>query len=457
MRTLFIASCAALALTAGLSGCKPNAETKAGSEVSASMEKPRDEWVLKDFIDEAGSDFVMLGLQFRPYDKNYVDAFTGDPALPEQAEAEPLPLDRIISHTAGLRTRLDRFENFESYNDDAELAARHKLLRADVNALNVRARMMNGETFTFDEETRLLYDAVAPQYTVADFDRALAKNTAANKVRDKSGEPPTRIIPEDKVRVVMAKAIEECRARTIAHYDLPEGESFDLEFVTGKPWSAYNWYKGNYRSLIEVNQDLPLTIERALDLGCHEGYPGHHVFNVRVEDVRIKQKGWPEAELVALYSPSSPLMEGSANYGLELAFPGLEKKTYDAEVLYPLAGLTAPTNIRAADPALANARTVLSNAGIHVAREYLDGRMTREQGIEFYMKYDDRNRKRAEQGLDFIDTYRGYIINYTLGQDVVRDWVDMRVEAGQDRWEAFQYLLDTPVTVGQLQDDLKGN
>jgi len=456
MKKLLIISCAAIALVSGLSGCKPNAESKANSEASVSAEKPRDEWVLKDFIDEAGSDYVMLGLQFKPYDKNYVDAFTGDPALLEQAEAEPRPLAEIISRTAGLRTRIDRFENFESFNDDADLVARHKLLRADVNALNIRARMMNGETFTFDEETRELYDAVAPQYSEADFAAARAKNDAANEARDKSGEPPTRIIPQDKVRAVMSKAIEECRTRTLAHYDLPETESFDLEFVTDKPWSAYNWYKGDYRSLIEVNQDIPLTIERALDLGCHEGYPGHHVYNVRAEKFRKRQKGWPEAQLVPLYSPSSPLMEGSANYGLELAFPGLEKKRYDAEVLYPLAGLTPPSNITEADPDLADARRVLANVGIHVAREYLDGRMSRDEAIEFYMKYGGRSQKRAEQGLDFIDTYRGYIINYTLGQDVVRDWVAMRVEAGEEPWEAFKYLLDTPVTVGQLQEDLKG-
>lgn len=408
-------------------------------------------------IDKQATDFVRIGLIFGNFDKNYVDAFTGDPKLREAAKAHQMRLPELFTRAEMLVSALDDIsENLPADVDDMT-RARLALLRGDAVALHTRMRMAQGENLPFDEETRLLYDAVAPTFTEAQFAAARAKLDAANKLRDKSGEPPTRVIPQDKVRVVMEKAIAECRARTVVHYDLPEGESFDLEFVKDKPWSAYNWYKGNYRSLIEVNQDLPLTIERALDLGCHEGYPGHHVFNVRVEDVRIKQNGWPEAELVALYSPSSPLMEGSANYGLELAFPGLEKKRYDAEVLYPLAGLTPPTNIRAADPELANARMILSNSGVHVAREYLDGRMTREQGVEFYMKYDGRSRKRAEQGLDFIETYRGYIINYTLGQDVVRDWIDMRVEGGQDRWEAFQYLLDTPVTVGQLQDDLKQN
>ena len=59
-----------------------------------------------------------------------------------------------------------------------------------------------------------------------------------------------------------------------AHVTLPAGESFTVEYVTNKTWSGYNWYQGNYRSLIQVNTDLPIYIDRAIDLACHEGYPG---------------------------------------------------------------------------------------------------------------------------------------------------------------------------------------
>src|SRR3712207_7327130 len=53
--------------------------------------------------------------------------------------------------------------------------------------------------------------------------------------------------------------------------DLPSTEQFDLAFVTGKSWSGYNYYQGNYRSRIEINTDLPIRLSRAIDLGCHEG------------------------------------------------------------------------------------------------------------------------------------------------------------------------------------------
>jgi hypothetical protein len=42
--------------------------------------------------------------------------------------------------------------------------------------------------------------------------------------------------------------------------ELPAGESFRIEYVKDKPWGGYNWYEGGYRSLIQINTDLPFTI-----------------------------------------------------------------------------------------------------------------------------------------------------------------------------------------------------
>jgi hypothetical protein len=112
---------------------------------------------------------------------------------------------------------------------------------------------------------------------------------------------------------------------------LPQTEKFDLAFVTGKSWSGYNYYQGNYHSRIEVNTDLPIRISRAVDLGCHEGYPGHHVLNSLLEKNLSRGRGWVEFSVYPLYSPQSLLAEGSANYGIELAFPGREKLALHCE------------------------------------------------------------------------------------------------------------------------------
>ncbi len=249
----------------------------------------------------------------------------------------------------------------------------------------------------------------------------------------------------------MDAAIKECRKRTKAHYNLPDTERFDLEFVTDKPWSAYNWYKGGFKSLIQVNTDLPLTIDRAITLGCHEGYPGHHVFNVMAERDRINAKGWSESSVVPLFSPAAPIMEGSGNYGVILAFPGTEKVKFEKEVLYPLAGID-PKLAEIHATVTATAR-LLEHVQIHVAREYLDGRMTRISAIDFMEKYGVRSRKRAEQSVDFIETYRGYVINYALGQDVIADYIERQATKGQGPWTSFEYILSTPIAVSDLIEE----
>jgi hypothetical protein len=80
-------------------------------------------------------------------------------------------------------------------------------------------------------------------------------------------------IPRDKLDAVFTAAINEARARTRRYIALPEHESFQVAYVTDKVWSAYNWYKGNSHSLIEVNTDFPMFISRAIDLASHEAYP----------------------------------------------------------------------------------------------------------------------------------------------------------------------------------------
>ena len=77
--------------------------------------------------------------------------------------------------------------------------------------------------------------------------------------------------------------------------------------------------------MIQVNTDLPIFVDRAIDLACHEGYPGHHVYNVLLEKALVRDRGWPEYQVYALFSPQSLIAEGTANYGIEVAFPPADR------------------------------------------------------------------------------------------------------------------------------------
>ena len=194
--------------------------------------------------------------------------------------------------------------------------------------------------------------------------------------------------------------------------------------MTNKSWSGYNWYQGDFRSLIQVNTDLPIYIDRAIDLACHEGYPGHHVYNALLEKHLVRDRGWVEFTVYPLFSPQSLIAEGTANYGIEVAFPGRERVEFERTVLFPAAGLDPSTAAEYYEvQALVDQ---LAYAGNEAARAYLDGKMSAADAAAYLEKYAMYSPERAKQRVRFMDQYRSYVINYNLGKDMVRRYLESR-------------------------------
>jgi len=274
--------------------------------------------------------YVKLVLAVGQHDADYVDAFYGPPAWKTEAERRKQALPAIDREAADLIQELPSPDGAQ-HSDDL-IVLRRDYLRRQLEALRARVRMLQGARLTFDEESQALYDAVAPVHPESFFEATLRE---LDRLLPGEGTPGERyeafrknfVIPRDRLTRVFDRAIAECRTRTLAHVALPPSEAFTVEYVTNKPWSGYNWYQGNYRSVIQVNTDLPIYIDRALDLACHEGYPGHHVYNALLEQHLVRDRGWVEFSVYALFSPQSLIAEGTANYGIEVAFPGDRKST----------------------------------------------------------------------------------------------------------------------------------
>jgi hypothetical protein len=215
--------------------------------------------------------------------------------------------------------------------------------------------------------------------------------------------------------------------------------------VTGKSWSGYNWFKGNFHSLIQVNTDLPIFIDRAVDLACHEGYPGHHVYNTLLEKHLVRDRGWVEFTVYPLFSPQSLIAEGTANFGIEVAFPSEERTAFEREKLYPLAGLDPGKAARYAE--VQKLLQGLTYAGNEAARQYLDGGISRQDAEAWLVRYALMSPERAAQRVRFIDQYRSYVINYNLGQDLVRQYIEKRggtADHPEKRWQEFARLISSP-------------
>ncbi len=181
--------------------------------------------------------------------------------------------------------------------------------------------------------------------------------------------------------------------------------------MTRRSWGAYNWYQGDNQRLIKVNADLPIFIDCAVQLGCHEGYPGHHVQGIYTER-QYRERGLIEFSIAPLYDPTSALNEGGADFGVDLAFPGEERLLFEGTALYPSAGLdpsTAPVY-----GALREALHDLSGASLTIAAMYLDGEIDWGHALELTQRYQLISRERAERSLAFTDQYRSYVIDNQL-------------------------------------------
>jgi hypothetical protein len=144
-----------------------------------------------------------------------------------------------------------------------------------------------------------------------------------------------------------------------------------------------------------------------------------------------------------LYSPQSLIAEGSANYGIDLAFSPEERLAFEAGTLLPLAGLAGKAGDAARYLELQKASDELVGARFTIARDYLEGRITREQAVALTQRYQLVGRQRAEQSVAFTDQYRSYVINYGLGKEMVRDHVE-RAGGRDARWAAMRRLLSEP-------------
>jgi hypothetical protein len=267
--------------------------------------------------------YVRLALALGEHDADYVDAYYGPPAWRAQAESEKASLQSIAAQADVLARQLAQTAPSGGLDDLDRL--RYQYLNGQLVALRARVAMRTGRKLTFDEESKALYDTVAPKQTEAEFASVLAELGA--KV---PGSGPLRerlelfrdrfVIPRDRLDATFRAAIDSCRQRTLRHIELPKEERFTLEYVTNQTWSAYNWYQGGYTSVIQVNTGLPVRVDGAVDLACHEGYPGHHVYNVLLEKNLWRGRKWVEFSVYPLFSPQSLIAEGSANYGIDVTF-----------------------------------------------------------------------------------------------------------------------------------------
>ncbi len=399
--------------------------------------------------------YVRLILDIGQHDPDFVDAYYGPKEWQEASKKMKYELTALKDRTDAISNRLKRIR---VPRRDQSSTLRKTYLQKQLSAAYAKIEMLSGTKYSFDVEAKKLYDAEPPKNSEKYFSAIVEE--LKQSLPSGSGTIQERylqfrnlfIIPKEKLDTVFTRAINECRARTKQFIKLPENESFVVEYVTNKAWSGYNWYQGNAHSIIQVNTDLPIFIDRAVDLAAHEGYPGHHVYNVLLESELLKKKGWMEFSVYPLFSPQSLIAEGSANFGINVVLPSKERMKFEKEILFPLAGLDAS---RVEQYYIIQALVgKLTYAGNEAARGHLDETFSKEETMRWLTTYAMFDSARAEQRIKFIDKYRSYVINYNFGQDLVKKYVEKKAgknPTAEKRWKVFSELISSPRLPGGLK------
>ncbi len=398
--------------------------------------------------------YIKLALTIGQYDADFVDAYYGPDSLKPAAVTDTiLPLKKLQGETDSLLAEVRKIKSSITEEDSAY--TRVNYLEHQLVAFGRRLKIASGFRESFEKESSELFSVNVPENNMEHFQQIINE---LDSILPGKGSIQERldalnakfVIPKDKLDTVFRTALAEARKRTLQHFTLPAEESFKLEYVTDKPWGGYNWYKGNYSSLIQINTDLPIMIDRAIDLACHEGYPGHHVYNMLLEKNLYHDKGWLEISLYPLFSPQSLIAEGSANYGIEMAFPGDEKINYVKQVLLPLAGLDT-TNVSAYFKTI-EIKLKLNYLRNEVARGLINKKLTEDEAVKMMMQYGLANEAGAKKSLSFIKKYGSYVICYNYGQDLVKHYVQADGTDPGKRWHLFGKLLSNPITPDILEE-----
>ncbi|WP_394202534.1 hypothetical protein [Shewanella waksmanii] len=398
-------------------------------------------------LDQQAEAYVKLVLAVGCHQSDYVDAYYGPANWRSQQRKLPLSLLLQTGKTIGVQLAVLSQQPLSRLQTQ-----RLSFLQIQLDSVMFYIEQLQGKQVSFRQESAGLYDALAPECQLSDFAVTLAK---LDKLVPGSGDLRQRfeayraqfIVPSQAVPELFNACVEQARKLTRQHISLPETESFKIEYVTDQIWTAYNWYQGQYKSVIQLNQDQPLYLERALELASHEGYPGHHVFNLLQEQSLVKQKGWIEYAIYPLFSPISFLSEGSANYALAMIMTAEQRLQFEHHVLLPIAGISADIKHYHKVMAVYKQLAYLEN---YVCQKLTDGYIDVATAETLLVRYGLYSDSRAAQRVRFYQANRAYVINYNFGEQSVEKWVIEQQKQGVGRWQAFEALLSGPLSASQI-------
>lgn len=281
---------------------------------------------------DVGARYLELVLRFRRLAPSLVDSYVGSAELAARVDAEaPLTESELAEQAADLRAEITRL----GIEGD-----RTAWLDAQLRGIEAACEWLGGGPLSYRELVRRCHGVEAVQADESQFEQA--HETIVRELPGR-GSPRERFgawVATQQVRGEPLIAGLEALARELRHrsherWSLPDEEAITLEIARGQPWAGYAQYRGGLRSLIQINDELPIAAWRMVELVAHEAYPGHHTEHVCKDVALVRGHNRTELSVWVYPTPQALMAEGIAMLAPEILL-GEEIEEVGARCLRPL-------------------------------------------------------------------------------------------------------------------------
>lgn len=389
--------------------------------------------------------FVELALSIDQYFPGYVDAYYGPQEISQAVDRRrKVSLNELEGIAYDLARSLDKERTLTT--------ARREYLKGEVGAMQTTLRILQGEAPGIVAEVQSLYGITPSWINERLFEEA---HRALDELLPGSDPLADRVqtfkeqfqVSTETAMPIINRLAGNLRTRTRQRFNLPADESCEYEFVNDKPWGAYNWYLGNYRSRIDFNQDYPIRVYSLPYFISHEAYPGHHTEHSLKEHRHYHEYGLLEHSILLSNAPSAVISEGIAECGLEQMFSPDELVDIYQQILEET-GLSKYSG-RLIYEFVHVASRPLGKVGNNEILLFHEKGASDEEVIAYGTRYKLTTEQEESKYIQFLKNplWRSYGFNYPLGHEIISSCLS----SAEGKDQMFARLLLEAMTPAQVQ------
>jgi hypothetical protein len=326
---------------------------------------------------DVGARYLELVLRFRRLAPSLVDSYVGSAELAARVDAEvPVTASELAEQAADLRAYVTRL----GLEPD-----RLAWLDGQLRGIEAACESLSGTALGYRELVRRCHGVEAVQAEESQFEQA---HELVMRALPGRGSPRERfgawmagqLVQGERLIEGLEALARELRHRSHERWSLPDEEAITLEIARGQPWAGYAQYQGGLRSLIQINDELPIAAWRMVELVAHEAYPGHHTEHVCKDVALVCGQNRTELSVWVYPTPQALIAEGIAMLAPEILL-GEEIEEVGARCLRPL-GIVYDT---AGSAAVRQAKELLLEVRANLALMLDEGRID-HAGMRVYAR-----------------------------------------------------------------------